>query len=338
MTHARRWLDAVVRASRDLSPTVREFELVPLADGGAPMPAAGWAPGAHLDVQVMIDGRPQTRSYSLVAPAAPDAWRIAVKRVETSRGGSRYLWSLPGSGARLRVREPGNHFELRHDAPGVLLVAGGIGITPIVGMAQALAERATRPRAPTDLRVLYAARTAAELVYAEQLRDWLGDRLVTLAEDRDGRVDFASEIARLHAAADAYVCGPLPMLDAMRRAWQAAGRPVGSLRFETFGSSGALAPQPFHVKVPRHDIDIVVPADSTLLDALEAAGVQTMSECRRGECGLCAMPVLSADGTIDHRDVFLSEREKADSHVICACVSRLAGGTLVLDSAWRPDA
>lgn len=336
MTHARRWLDAVVRASQELSPTVREFEIAPLSEDGLPAPAVPWSPGAHLDVQVMIDGRPQTRSYSLVAPAMPDAWRIAVKRVETSRGGSRYLWSLPAAGARLRVREPDNHFELRHGTAPVLLVAGGIGITPIVGMAQALAARA-RAGTQRSVRLLYAARSAQELVYADRLREWLGDDMVGFAEDRDGRIDLAGELARLEPDAEAYVCGPLPMLDAVRRAWAAAGRPSTALRFETFGSSGLHAPQDFRVRVPRHGVDIRVPADASLLDALEAAGVETMSECRRGECGLCAMPVLSVDGTIDHRDVFLSDREKAESHVICACVSRVAGGEIVLDSAWRPD-
>ena len=332
MTHALRWLDAVVRASQELSPTVREFEIAPLSEDGLPMPATPWTPGSHLDVQVMVDGRPQTRSYSLVAPAMPDAWRIAVKRVDTSRGGSRYLWSLPAAGARLRVREPDNHFELRHGTAPVLLVAGGIGITPIVAMAQTLAAQGRR-----ETRLLYAARNAQELVYADRLREWLLDRMVALAEDRDGRLDVDAELARLAPDAEAYVCGPLPMLDALRRGWAATGRPSAALRFETFGSSGLHAPQDFRVRVPRHGVDIRVPAEACLLDALEAAGVETMSECRRGECGLCAMPVLSVAGTIDHRDVFLSDREKDESHVICACVSRVAGGEIVLDSAWRPD-
>ena len=127
------------------------------------------------------------------------------------------------------------------------------------------------------------------------------------------------------------------MLEALKRAWQAAGRPIADLRFETFGSSGRLATQSFEVRIPRHDLTITVPADCTLLDALDAAGVQTLSDCRRGECGLCAMDVLAIDGEIDHRDVFLAEHEKHEGRRICACVSR-AVGTLTIDSAWRPDA
>ena len=111
---------------------------------------------------------------------------------------------------------------------------------------------------------------------------------------------------------------------------------IADLRFETFGSSGRLATQSFQVRIPRHDLAITVPADCTLLEALDAAGVQTLSDCKRGECGLCAMDVISVDGEIDHRDVFLSEHEKKSTTRICACVSR-AVGTLTLDSAYRAD-
>ena len=149
-------------------------------------------------------------------------------------------------------------------------------------------------------------------------------------------IDFAAEIAQLPAGAQLYTCGPVPMLEAVKRAWSDAGRPLPDLRFETFGSSGRLPTQAFRLRVPRHGLEIEVPANTTLLEALEAAGVQTLWDCRRGECGLCAMDVLAIDGEIDHRDVFLSEHEKQANGRICACVSR-AVGTLAIDSAYRPD-
>jgi len=90
------------------------------------------------------------------------------------------------------------------------------------------------------------------------------------------------------------------------------------------------------LQIPRHQLDIMVPADCSLLDALEGAGVQTLHECKRGECGLCAMDVVAVDGAIDHRDVYLSEHEKQANSRICACVSRVVG-SVTLDSAWRPD-
>jgi vanillate O-demethylase ferredoxin subunit len=126
------------------------------------------------------------------------------------------------------------------------------------------------------------------------------------------------------------------MLDAARAAWEHSGRPAADMRYETFGSSGRFAPQPFRVRIPRHALDITVPADCSLLDALEQAGVQTLSDCKRGECGLCAIDVVAVNGQVDHRDVYLSEHEKLENKRICACVSRVVG-EITLDSAWRPD-
>ncbi|MET3182700.1 PDR/VanB family oxidoreductase [Variovorax sp. NFACC27] len=322
------WMQAQVVALRDVTPTVREFELRP--DGGF---AAAHEPGAHLQVQVMTaQGRVQTRSYSLVGEGDGKCWRIAVKRLDDGRGGSLAMWRL-AVGDRLQVSAPQNHFPLDLSAPGYLLVAGGIGITPLVLMAQRLGAHAKRTGVP--VKMLYGARNAGEFGYLPHLREALGESGVE-AHEGATPIDFAAAIAALPPGGQLYTCGPVPMLEAVKRAWHAAGRAIEDLRFETFGSSGRLATQPFQVRIPRHDLAITVPADCTLLEALDAAGVQTLSDCKRGECGLCAMDVISVDGEIDHRDVFLSEHEKKSVTRICACVSR-AVGTLTLDSAYRAD-
>lgn len=331
MKIAQNWMQATVVATHDLSPTVRQFEIAPLQ--GA---ALSYPEGAHLQMQVMVQGtRVQTRSYSLVGLPDPKAWRIAVKRMDDGRGGSLAMWQL-AVGDRLMVSEPQNHFPLDLTASGYLVVAGGIGITPLVGMVQRLAAHARATSVP--LRVLYGARTETELVFAAQLREALqgvsGDALQL--HSGSTAIDFAKEIAALPQGAQLYTCGPVPMLEALKRAWSEAGRPIPDLRFETFGSSGRLPTQAFRLQVPRHGIDIMVPSDTTLLEALEGAGVPTISDCRRGECGLCAMDVVSVQGEIDHRDVFLSAHEKAACQRICVCVSR-AVGNVTLDSAWRPD-
>ena len=319
---------ATVRKHRDLSASVREFELRP--EGGV-LP---WTVGSHLNVQVLIDGRPETRSYSLVGlpheAAAADVYRIAVKRAQPGRGGSRHMWSLE-TGAELLVGEPNNHFELPLAAKQYLLVAGGIGITPIVGMAQMLAARGA------DVRMCYAARSADELVFADTLRSVLGDRLQTFTDASGERLNISEQIAALHPQALLLMCGPLPMLDAVREAWAQTPRPVANLRFETFGNSGTLANEAFWVKLPRHGVELQVPADRTLLDVLNDAGIETLFDCKRGECGLCAVDVLEAHGQLDHRDVFFSAEEKRSNRRVCACVSRVSGGGLVLDSAWRAD-
>jgi ferredoxin-NADP reductase len=316
------WTDAMVAALRDVTPTVREFILSPMDGVVEPH-----APGSHLQMEVLVGGKPQLRSYSLVGQPDARGYRIAVKRLDEGRGGSMAMWRL-AEGDRLRISAPQNHFPLDFNAPAYLLVAGGIGITPLVLMAQQLAARGA------NVRMVYGAREQAELAYARELGDILGGGLRTAVGQP---VDFAAEIAALPAGAQAYVCGPVPMLDAVRRAWQAAARPLADLRYETFGSSGRFAPQPFRVRIPRHALDITVPADCSLLDALEQAGVQTLSDCKRGECGLCAVDVIGVEGQVDHRDVYLSEHEKQENRRICACVSRVVG-SITLDSAWRPDA
>lgn len=331
------WRSALLRRTTDLSPTVREFELVP--EHG---PVPSYAPGSHIDLRVLVGepgrgARQEVRSYSLVGAPRGDALRIAVKRLDAGRGGSRYLWSLQ-PGARLTISAPANHFPLDHRAPQVLLVAGGIGITPLVGMAQALCALGA------DVRLVYAARSAAELVYLDTLREAFGPRvdehLRLRLSDQGEFVDFAGEIAALAPAAQLVMCGPAPMMDAARAAWAASGRPRADLRFETFGSSGHHAVQPFVVELPRHGREITVPADRSLLDVLEEAGIEVVADCRRGECGLCVLDVLGCQGTIDHRDVFLGEHEKARGDRVCTCVSRVAGpgARLVIDTAWRPDA
>jgi ferredoxin-NADP reductase len=321
------WIDAVVESFLDLTPTVREFRIRPAGD------AAGMQrhePGGHLQVQLLVGGKPQLRSYSLVGESDGQTYRIAVKRLDNGRGGSRAMWQL-AAGDRLQITGPDNHFPLDFNAPAYLLVAGGIGITPLVGMAEALAGRCAGSGRP--LRMLYGVRSEDELAYGETLKDCLGERLHAAIA---ARIDFAAEIAALPGGAQMYVCGPVPMLDTARRAWQASGRPAAALRYETFGNSGRFAPQAFRVQIPRHALDITVPADCSLLDALEQAGVQAVFDCKRGECGLCTLDVLALDGEIDHRDVFLSEHEKQGNTRLCACVSRVVG-SITLDSSYRPE-
>ena len=328
MKTAQIWSESRVHALREITPTVREITLKPAHA------ALQHQPGSHLQVQVLVGSgaaaRPITRSYSLIGQPDGEFYRITVKRLDDGRGGSKAMWQL-AVGDRLFISEPQNHFLLGLDAPAYLLVAGGIGVTPIIGMAQQLSKR----QAP--LKMLFAARSQAELAYFEQLKEVLADSLKLLVAEWGEFINFDAEIAKLPDKAQMYICGPAPMMNAARKAWAKAGKAEADLRYETFGSSGRFAPQAFKVSIPRHHLNITVSADNSLLDELEMAGVQAIYDCRRGECGLCAMDVLSVKGDIDHRDVFLSDEEKARNKRICVCVSRVVG-EITLDSAYRPDA
>jgi len=257
------WTDAVVRATRDVAPNIRQIEFAP--ERGQVV----WTAGSHIDIGVMVDGRADTRSYSLVGEPDAGCYRVAVKREEQSRGGSRFMWSLkPGS--RLSVSAPKNLFELQVGRPEYLLVAGGIGITPIVGMAQVLARRGEK------FRLYYCGRSRREMAFLLELFERLGDRLEIFAADEGHRLNIAEAIAGLARDTELYLCGPMRLLDAARQAWAGAGRPATSLRYETFANSGRHAPERFWVRVPSHGVEIVVPENKTMLDALNEAGVEVM--------------------------------------------------------------
>jgi dimethylamine monooxygenase subunit B len=319
--YAETWTDARLRAVRDLTPSIRAFEIVP--DDHMP---AGYPLGAHINVEVQASGKPDTRSYSLTG--ADGCYRIAVKHDPEGRGGSAYMWSLR-PGARLRISSPETNFPVDYGRPEYVLIAGGIGITPLYDTALALARQDAR------LRLHYCARSADELAFADELRAVLGERLVTYVAGK--RLDLGAVLSSLAPGGLAMVCGPLRMLDEARRLWKGLGRPMPDLRFETFGSSGTRAPEAFRVRLPQLNREIVVPENQSMLDALESAGIGVISDCRRGECGVCAINIIGVEGTVDHRDVFFSEHQKQANEKICACVSR-AIGTIVVDPLYRPDA
>jgi vanillate O-demethylase ferredoxin subunit len=316
------WQPARLRGVRDLTRDIRLFEIEPAQRFEKP------TPGCNINVAVQIAGRPDIRSYSVVGPCPDGVYRIAVKLLPDTRGGSAYMHSLP-VGAQLTISEPGNHFELNRGRPEYLLAAGGIGITPIYSHALALAE------AGANFRLLYGGRGRDDLALADDLRDRIGERLSILIDEEKQRIDFSAEIARLAPGGELYVCGPIGMLEAAKRAWQESGRPIDGLRFETFGNSGRYAAEDFTVRIPRLGKELVVPRNRTMLDALEAAGVDMIFDCRRGECGLCAVKILEVAGTVDHRDVFFSDAQKATNAELCTCVSRVVGGGITIDTADR---
>jgi ferredoxin-NADP reductase len=322
MREVMEWQTGRLRSVRDVTPDIRLFEIEP--DGKFKAPT----PGSHINVTVQIGGRPDVRSYSIVGPCDDCVYRIAVKLLPDSRGGSAYMWKLvPGD--RMTITKPGNHFELARRRPEYLLLAGGIGITPIYTMALALDE------AGAEFRLLYACRGRRDLAFGDELRERLGDRLQVFIDEEGDRVDLTAEIARLAPGGEFYVCGPIGLLEATKRAWQDSGRPVDGLRFETFGNSGRFASQDFTVKIPRLGREITVPRNQTMLEALEDAGVEMIFDCRRGECGLCAVKILEVESAVDHRDVFFSDTQKAANTHMCTCVSRAVNGSITIDTADR---
>lgn len=310
---------AVVVGRTELVPDIVELVLRPSR------PVQSVPPGSHIDITVPLPGGPESRSYSLVDHGHDDGLlRIAVRLQQDSRGGSRWMHDLrPGS--EITFAGPIDEFPLSPGGLPSVLLAGGIGVTPIVGLARALRA------AGADYQLVYAGRSRDHMAFVEDLEQEHPGR-VRVFQDRHGDlVDPDEVVASVPDGGVLYVCGPMGLLTAVRAAWERAARPPGGLRFETFGTSGALPTAPFRVEVPARGLSFDVPVGTSLLDALESAGVEMMYDCRRGECGLCRVSILDVAGKVDHRDVFLSERQRAEGRAMCACVSRVAGAFITID-------
>ncbi|OLT45452.1 flavodoxin [Saccharomonospora sp. CUA-673] len=285
--------------------------------------AAPAAPGTHVDVDVPVPGErrshPVVRSYSVVRSAG-DGRRLtlSVQLSPTSRGGSAAMHALT-VGDELTVTGPLQSFPLSVGASRYVLVAGGIGVTALAAMATALRRRGA------GYELVLVGRSRRVMAYVDELCAEHDDRVRVHVSDEGTPLsipDLVAGIAADSRSTELYMCGPIRLMDAIRTSWTEHALPETDLRFETFGSSGRFAAEEFRVRLPQWDREVVVAPDTSILDALNAAGIDTLSDCRKGECGLCLAKVVDTDGTIDHRDVFLSQEQKARSADLCLCVSR----------------
>ncbi len=211
-----------------------------------------------------------------------------------------------------------------------MLIAGGIGITPLVGMAEELMRKNQ-----AKVSMIYVGTNQSEMPYIDRLKSVLGENLQLHFSEIDGIFDVNKILDYANQKTGVYLCGPLGFMNAIRKVWENSSFQNSNLRYETFGASGLFAPQAFKVKLPRYNLEIVVAENQSLLKALEHAGIEVMYDCQKGECGLCQVNILECTGAIDHRDFFFSEKQKQQNNKMCACVSRVANGDLVIDNSFR---
>lgn len=311
---------------RDVCEDVREFVLVNPAGGGLP----AYTPGAHIRVEVDTGDGKEWRAYSLVATQDsenqdPRRFVIAVRRDRMGRGGSNFMHDRVKRGSSLQVEPPRNDFNLVAEAACSILIAGGIGVTPLLTMATHL--RAQRHR----VRMYYAARSRRHAAYLDELSSVLGaDLSFHSDEDAGAPLDVRAVLSDCSSEDRIYMCGPRPMLDAVLALADANVFPRSRVHLEVFAS-----PQPMksdfktEVVLARSGKTIEVGASESILDALVREGCDPLFDCNRGECGVCAVSVL--EGKIDHRDVCLSTSERQAGNVMQICVSRSLSKRLVLD-------
>ena len=314
-------LELVVSGVRRLTPRIRAYEL--RDPEGRELPAV--RAGAHLEVPVHLEnGETATRRYSIASdPARRDAYEIAVLREDAGRGGSRAVHESFQIGLHLRCGLPRNDFALHEDARPAVLIAGGVGITPIKAMAHTLKARGT------GTQLHYAARSRAEAAYREELARDLGDGLHLYASADGDRMNIEALLAAAPRDALFYACGPDRLVGAVAGNAERLGIDNGRIRIERFAASIALDARPVEVELRRSGTTLQVASDQTILDAALAAGVEAPHSCRAGNCKTCAVKVL--EGEPEHRDSALSSAEREEQGLMCPCVSRARGKRLVLD-------
>jgi len=293
---------------------------------GAPLP--GFEPGAHLPVSVRLkNGEWALRNYSLLSdPRNNSHYRIAVLAELHGRGGSLYLHESLQAGDTLEVMSPRNHFPLEANAIHSILIAGGIGITPLLSMLYALKA------GNKSFELHYSAKRLTDLAFREEIERLAGTQAHFYASGESSmtsmeRLDLQSILAEPISGVHIYVCGPRPMIAFVRDLAKANDWPVEQIHFESFGAATSPKDRELAVTLAKSCKTVTVPASRSILDTLLDRGLAIPHDCKRGECSLCLTQVL--DGEPDHRDLCLTSKERSES--MCICVSRAKTQSLTLD-------
>lgn len=319
-------LQALVFQMRHEAPGIVSVELRPVPPAAA-FPAV--EAGAHIDLHL---GDGLVRSYSLVNPGETHRYVVAVLNDRHSRGGSRFVHERLRVGQAIAIGAPRNHFRLDEAAPRSVLLAGGIGITPVYAMLRRLAALGR------EAQLVYCARSRAEAAFLPEIEALAGASGARLSlrchfdDEQGGPPDLDRLLGGHPAGTHFYCCGPGPMLDAYERACERMGQP--NVHLERFAAATAAAPDTpasgYTVELRRSGRTVQVAPGVSLLDALIEAGLDPDHSCREGVCGACETRVISGD--VDHRDQLLSKQERAANKSMMICVSSCRSGCLVLDA------
>ena len=303
-----------------VTPLIKHFKLAPVGGGSLPV----FSGGSHIIVVMHAADRVHKNPYSLLgSPQQLDTYEIGVRRMEESRGGSHFMHDSVKVGSRLEIAHPVNLFGLDKIARKHVLIAGGIGITPFLAQLEDLHAGGV----PYELH--YSVRSAEHAAFFERLVRREGERLYVYYDSEGDLIPFETLLATQPLGTHVYVCGPAGMIKHVIATAEASGWPDSHIHWEQF--SAPPVGDAFEVFLARARISVHVPPDQSLLESIEAAGVEVPYLCRGGVCGFCHTKVLELDGELIHNDHFLSDAEKARAKSIMPCVSRARCKSLVLD-------
>jgi vanillate O-demethylase ferredoxin subunit len=316
-------LDLTVTEARSETSLIRTIRLA--RPHGEPLPS--WEAGAHITIRTP---KGDDRSYSLInfspeasAATRPNSYRLGVRLENPSQGGSTFMHALK-VGDTVSILPPQNNFPLEPTGKPVVLLAGGIGVTPIVSMAAELVT-AGRP-----FRFIYCGRSRDQLAFLSDIEALAGERLTVHTDDTAGLFNLEALMRSLTGGEPLYLCGPTPMIERAIELAKTLGWAPDRLRFEIFTEAKPQAgDQPFEVVLSSTGESFTIPVGKSILDVLLDAGHDPLHDCKRGDCGICQVGVV--EGIPDHRDFILSDAEKAGGKVIQICVSRSKTPRLVID-------
>lgn len=299
---------------------IKRVRVVPV--DGQPLPT--FSAGSHVVVRLRDGDRTIRNAYSLMGPLDDTSgYEISVLRTTQSRGGSQFIHERLYEGALLSITHPYNLFPIDLRARKHLLIAGGIGITPIMAMADQLATIG----AAYELH--YSTRTPSSGAYVGELKQKHGRKLHHYQTVSSRRIDLAALLPQQPLGTHLYVCGPDEMIEDVLRLAKEAGWPSQHLHSEHFTAPrGGL---PFDVVLAGSERTVRVQEDESILYALESAGLNPPYLCRGGACGQCETAVVSCEGSILHYDHYLTDDEKQAGRKIMICVSRIKGSQITLD-------
>jgi len=328
-------LPLVVSGIRQLTPRVRAYEF--RHRDGLELPEV--SAGAHLKIPLPPlkkdelgnrgSSEKRERHYSICSnPKRRDVYEIAVLKEAQGEGGSLAIHQHLQLGQEVHCALAENNFTLHDDDRPAVLFAGGIGITPIKAMAQALQSRGN------DLNIHYAGRSYNEMPFQDRLQRTFNQDVQFYSAALKQRLDIEAVMKQemMQAENDTvfYVCGPSSLIDAVIALGHSLNIDPERIRFERFGHSISREAKPIRVEFSKSNAVIQVGKDQTILDAALAAGIEIPFSCKNGDCKTCAVKVI--EGKVQHFDNSLSEHERLNENLMCPCVSRAIDDNLVLDA------
>lgn len=314
-------IDVVVEEIRNESPQVKSFKLKP-SDTSRLLRCGA---GSHVKTYVQFDQNIFENNYSLINdPDQSGYYQIAIRRSDESKGGSVCWHDRVKEGDQLKISYPKNHFSLSFSAKHHVLIAAGIGITPFIAMAADLKKKGK------SFELHYAARSNDLCAFHSFLNSVYPDETQFYFSKQGNRM--ATEVMNNQPiGTHVYFCGPEKMINEYAEAARSYGYPDSNIHFELFVPPDFGPMEPFQVKLNKSNKIVEVQEDESLLDILLKHGIDAPYSCKIGGCGSCQVDVL--EGEVDHRDLFLTDKEKEEKSVICTCVSRakVKNGSIVLD-------